>query len=413
MKHTNTDIKADNLNTQLNTNTQSNPDSCSPYKSSSKSSSNYGSFPDGTPINNWFYLNYTKIKSALQSPPATANSYIITDYGIKDDGNIYTEEFQKLINSVYDNGGGYIIIPDGTYMTGALFFKPGVNLYIEKNGILKGSQDITDYPIIKTRIEGESCLYYAALINASHADGFTIYGIHMKDSQFWTCHIYKCTHTAIYDCTISSPRTPVKAPSTDAIDIDACSDVHIKGCHINVNDDAVALKGGKGINAKADSDNGLNERIIIEDCIYDFCHGCLTCGSEAIHNRNIIMRNIRINNGYNLLWLKMRPDTPQLYEHILIKNVTGKVSSFININPWTQFSNIKNEASLKNGSDKKPHILLSYINNITMQDCTCECDAYYNVKEDPSQYLINNIQLIDNAITLVDNKNLQLHNNAE
>lgn len=461
MKHTNTDIKADNLNTQLNTNTQSNPDSCSPYKSSSKSSSSYGSFPDGTPINNWFYSNYTKIKSALQSPPATANSYIITDYGIKDDGNIYTEEFQKLINSVYDNGGGYIIIPDGTYMTGALFFKPGVNLYIEKNGILKGSQDITDYPVIKTRIEGESCLYYAALINASHADGFTIYGegtidgnglhawkcfwlrrswnpdctnkdeqrarllyiahsdnvtiygIHMKDSQFWTCHIYKCTHTAIYDCTISSPRTPVKAPSTDAIDIDACSDVHIKGCHINVNDDAVALKGGKGINAKADSDNGLNERIIIEDCIYDFCHGCLTCGSEAIHNRNIIMRNILINNGYNLLWLKMRPDTPQLYEHILIKNVTGKVSSFININPWTQFSNIKNEVSLKNGSDKKPHILLSYINNITMQDCTCECDAYYNVKEDPSQYLINNIQLIDNAITLMDNKNLQLHNNAE
>lgn len=460
MKHTNTDIKADDLNTQLNTNTQSNPDSCSPYKSSSKSSSNYGSFPDGTPINNWFYLNYTKIKSALQSPPATANSYIITDYGIKDDGNIYTEEFQKLINSVYDNGGGYIIIPDGTYMTGALFFKPGVNLYIEKNGILKGSQDITDYPVIKTRIEGESCLYYAALINASHADGFTIYGegtidgnglhawkcfwlrrswnpdctnkdeqrarllyiahsdnitiygIHMKDSQFWTCHIYKCTHTAIYDCTISSPRTPVKAPSTDAIDIDACSDVHIKGCHINVNDDAVALKGGKGINAKADSDNGLNERIIIEDCIYDFCHGCLTCGSEAIHNRNIIMRNILINNGYNLLWLKMRPDTPQLYEHILIKNVTGKVSSFININPWTQFSNIKNEASLKNGSDKPP-ILLSYINNITMQDCTCECDAYYNVKEDPSQYLINNIQLIDNAITLMDNNDLQLHNNAE
>ena len=48
-----------------------------------------------------------------------------------------------------------------------------------------------------------------------------------------------------------------------------------------------------------------------------------------------------------------------------------------------------------------------------MQDCTCECDAYYNVKEDTSQYLINNIQLIDNAITLMNNNNLQLHNNAE
>ena len=185
MQPTNTDIKTDNLNTQLNTNAQSNHDSSSLYKSSS-----YEVFPDGTPINSWFYSNYTKIQSALQSPPATASSYIITDYGIKDDGNIYTEEFQKLINSVYDNGGGYIIIPDGTYMTGALFFKQGVNLYIEKNGILKGSQDITDYPIIKTRIEGESCLYYAALINASHADGFTIYGEGTIDGN--GLHAWKC-----------------------------------------------------------------------------------------------------------------------------------------------------------------------------------------------------------------------------
>lgn len=451
MQHTNKAIKTDNANTRSNTSFSL------PYKSPVT----YDAFPDGTPVNSWFKTDYTKIQSALQSPPKSSNTYIITDYGIKDDGNIYTKQFQKLINSVHDNGGGYIVIPAGTYMTGALFFKPGVNLYIEKDGILKGSQDITDYPVVKTRIEGESCLYLAALININHADGFTMYGegtidgnglhawkcfwqrriwnpdctnkdeqrarlvyiahsdnvtisgIHMKDSQFWTCHIYKCTHTAIYNCKISSPRTPVKAPSTDAIDIDVCSDIHIKGCHINVNDDAVALKGGKGINACSDSDNGANERIIIEDCVYDFCHGCLTCGSESVHNRNIIMQNIRINNGYNLLWLKIRPDTPQLYEHILIKNVTGKVSSFININPWTQFCNIKDCASLKNTGYEKQPALLSYVNNIIMSDCTCECDAYYNVKEDSSQYLINNIQLIDNDITLMDNNNLKLHNDAE
>lgn len=458
MQHTNKDINTDFLNIQPNTD----------YRATYKPSASYEAFPDGTPVNSWFSTNYTKIQSALQSPPKSSDTYIITDYGIKADGNIYTEQFQNLINSVHDNGGGYIVIPAGTYMTGALFFKSGVNLYIEKNGILKGSQDITDYPVIKTRIEGESCLYLAALINVSHADGFTmygegtidgnglhawkcfwlrriwnpdctnkdeqrarlvyiahsdnvtIYGIHMKDSQFWTCHIYKCTHTAIYNCTISSPRTPVKAPSTDAIDIDVCSDIHIKGCHINVNDDAVALKGGKGINADSDSDNGINERIIIEDCVYDFCHGCLTCGSESIHNRNIIMRNIRINNGYNLLWLKMRPDTRQLYEHILIKNVTGKISSFININPWTQFSQAPNMSNSGNSSYKAQNIAanniniqLSYVSHITMQNCTCECDAYYNVKEDNSQYLINNIQLIDNTITLTGNDRLQLHNDAE
>lgn len=406
-----------------------------------KTNKNNNLFPDNTPIDDWF--NNIKTPSLCE----LGTNYVITDYGIKDDGNIYTVQFQKLIDYVAGNGGGVIVIPAGTYLTGAIFFKPGVNLYIKKDGIIKGSQDITDYPVINTRIEGESCLYYSALINVYHVDGFTmcgegtidgnglhawkcfwqrriwnpdctnkdeqrarlvyishsdnvtISGLHMKDSQFWTNHIYKCTHVRFLNCTISSPRTPVKAPSTDAIDIDVCSYILIKGCYIDVNDDAVSLKGGKGLLADSNPDNGSNERIIIEDCTYNFCHGCLTCGSEAIHNRNIIMRNIHIKNGYNLLWLKMRPDTSQLYEYILIENVIGKVASFININPWTQFCT----------SQK----LLSYARHIIMRNCSCECDTYYNVNEDNSQYIIDDINLTNNDITLTGNDSSTLHNSAE
>ncbi len=68
-------------------------------------------------------------------------------------------------------------------------------------------------------------------------------------------------------------------------------------------------------------ENGSNERILIEDCIYGFCHGCLTCGSESVHNRNIILRRGRILDGMNLLWLKMRPDTPQHYEYITVEDM--------------------------------------------------------------------------------------------
>ena len=39
----------------------------------------------------------------------------------------------------------------GTFLTGALFFKQGVNLPIEKNGVLKGSVNQDDYPQVKTR----------------------------------------------------------------------------------------------------------------------------------------------------------------------------------------------------------------------------------------------------------------------
>lgn len=57
-------------------------------------------------------------------------------------------------------------------MTGALFFKQGVHLYVAQGGMLKGSDDCSDYPICETRIEGESCLYFSALINADGLDGF-------------------------------------------------------------------------------------------------------------------------------------------------------------------------------------------------------------------------------------------------
>ena len=39
----------------------------------------------------------------------------------------------------------------GTFLTGALFFKRGVNPLVEKNGTLQGSVEQTDYPQVKTR----------------------------------------------------------------------------------------------------------------------------------------------------------------------------------------------------------------------------------------------------------------------
>ena len=75
-------------------------------------------------------------------------------------------------------------------------------------------------------------------------------------------------------------------PSTDAIDIDVCSDILVKNCYLEVNDDSVVLKGGKGPWADTAPENGVNERILVEDCVYGFCHGCLTCGD--VYKRQIM-----------------------------------------------------------------------------------------------------------------------------
>ncbi len=396
-------------------------------------------FPDGTPIDKWFY------DTNVPSLEELGKQYVITDYNILDDGKIHTNEFQALIETAAENGGGVIVVPRGVYRTGALSFKQGVNLFIEEGGTVLGSDDISDYPLCKTRIEGETCLYYPALINADGLDGFTMCGtgtidgnglrswkafwnrrkwnsectnkdeqrprlvyisncsnvtvaqLHLQNSHFWTNHIYKSNHVKFIGCTIFSPASPVAAPSTDAVDIDACEDILVKNCYMEVNDDAVALKGGKGPWADMDDDNGSNERIIIEDCEYGFCHSCLTCGSESVHNRNVILRNIKVSNANNLLWLKFRPDTPQNYEYISVENIAGKIANFININPWTQFFDLKGRKDI-------PH---SYGSNITMKNCSCECKTFFCVSKNSEQYTLSDFYF-ENLIIKAENTEYSL-----
>ena len=391
-------------------------------------------FPDGTPIDAWFR------DTSCFLPGAGGTEYRVEDYGVSADGTVQTGKLQALIDTVSERGGGTIVIAGGTFVTGALYLKQGVHLRVEAGGVLMGSDDIRDYPLCETRIEGENCLYFPALINAvgldgvsvtgegtidgngmrfwqqfwlrrawnpgctnkdeqrprlffaSHCANVLISGVTFQNSPFWTTHIYKCRFVKYIGCRMLSPHAPVSGPSTDAIDIDACSDVLVKNCYMAVNDDAVALKGGKGPWADTAPENGANERIIIEDCEYGLCHGCLTFGSESIHCRNIIMRNIRVTTGYNFLWFKLRPDTPQCYEHVLVENIEGKTANFLNINPWSQFFDIKGRKDMP----------VSRCGDITVRDCRFECDTYFNVKADEAHYHLHDIALKDLAVTAAD-----------
>lgn len=379
-------------------------------------------FPDGTPIPDWFRQNEVVNIETL------GKKYNIAEYGVRNDSALLqTEKIQSVIDRAASDGGGVVIIPKGTYLSGALFFKPKTHLYLEKGAVLKGSDDISNFPIVDTRIEGQSLKYFAALINADGVDGFTISGkgtingngtrywksfwlrrkvipkctnmdelrprlvyishcndvqlsgVSLINSPFWTTHLYRCNNVKLLNLHIFAPSAPVKAPSSDGIDIDVCSNVLVKNCYLSVNDDAIALKGGKGPWADTDPNNGSNTNIIIEDCTYGFCHSGLTCGSESIHNRNIIMRRCKISNATRLLWLKMRPDTPQRYEYILVEDITGDAKSFLLVKPWNQFADLKG----------RKDIPMSYSDHVTMRNIDLECDIFFNVAKSDQYQLTN------------------------
>lgn len=388
-------------------------------------------FPDGTPVSEWFKeTTPTKLEDM-------GKQYVLTDYGVSNDSLVVqTRQIQAVIDRAAAEGGGVVVVPKGTFLSGAIFFRQGTSLYVEEGGKLKGSEDICDFPVLTTRIEGETCKYYSALVNADSLDGFKIAGkgcidgnglrywkafwlrrswnpqctnkdeqrprlvylsnctnaeisgVSLVNSPFWTTHIYRCDHVRLLHLRILSPAAPVKAPSTDAIDIDACKNVHVSHCYMAVNDDAIALKGGKGPWADKEPTNGANENIIIEDCEYGFCHGCLTCGSESIHSRNIILRRIKVGKAQRLLWLKMRPDTPQQYEYITVEDITGEVANFIYIRPWTQFFDLKGRTDMP----------VSFGDNITMRNITMDCSTFFNV-EKSDQYRLSNFTFENITLT--------------
>lgn len=378
------------------------------------------------------------ISCAVIGITVKGQEYVITNYGVGTDSTLLnTAGIQKVIDQANENGGGTIVIPKGTFLSGALFFKPNTKLRLEEGAILKGSDNIDHYPLVPSRMEGQNLFYYAALVNAYYADSFSITGpgtidgnglrfwksfwahrdsmrkigktatnleVHrprlvfiwgsnnikiqnarLRNAGFWTTHLYQCNNVLIEGCDIRSPFAPVPAPSTDGIDLDVCKGVIIRNCYISVNDDAIAIKGGKGPNAHQQPQNGPVEDILIENCTFGESHGTLTMGSECIQARNIVLRNCKMNNKTSILRLKMRPDTYQVYENIVIEGITGECGVLIAMAPWTQFFDMK-------GSQEKP---FGTVRNITFSNIHVQCnrigDINGNANDKVSQIAFNNI----------------------
>ncbi len=92
---------------------------------------------------------------------------MVTDYGAVADGTtVNTKAIQAAIDKCAQSGGGVLVVPKGTFLSGAIFLKQGVNLLVEKDGVLKGTTNIDDYPQIQTRWEGTEEMWTSAFVNA-------------------------------------------------------------------------------------------------------------------------------------------------------------------------------------------------------------------------------------------------------
>lgn len=129
-------------------------------------------------------LGLLTASAGTSSAAATDTRFVITDHGAVGDGKILnTKAIQSTIDLCAAQGGGVLVIPSGTFLTGALFFKQGVNLLVEKDAVLKSTTNMTDFPPIYTRWEGIERYWTPALLNFIGMSNVTVSGDGLIDGS--------------------------------------------------------------------------------------------------------------------------------------------------------------------------------------------------------------------------------------
>lgn len=73
-------------------------------------------FPDGTAMPAWFN------DTSRVDIDTLGRKYVITEYGVKSDSSLLqTDAIQRVIDLAASEGGGVIVVPEGTFLSGSLF----------------------------------------------------------------------------------------------------------------------------------------------------------------------------------------------------------------------------------------------------------------------------------------------------
>src|SRR5260370_7641324 len=83
-----------------------------------------------------------------QLPVIPWRKFVITSFGAIGDGNYSNAEaFRKAITSCRDNGGGQVVVPAGTFLTGPIELTSDMALVLEKGAVIRGSENFKDYEV--------------------------------------------------------------------------------------------------------------------------------------------------------------------------------------------------------------------------------------------------------------------------
>lgn len=108
------------------------------------------------------------LSSLYYSPSIASLTFSVSDFGASGDGIHYdTNPIQSAIDTCAFSGGGHVLFPaGGDYLTGTLFLRSQVILYVERGARILGGTREEDYP-------NESSRWYVVLAENVSGVGIT------------------------------------------------------------------------------------------------------------------------------------------------------------------------------------------------------------------------------------------------
>lgn len=247
---------------------------------------------------------------ALQAKEAIFN---IVDYGAKNSHKeLSTKAIQSAIDACFENEGGTVLIPKGSYVTGTLFLKSNVTIKLESGAELFGSSSLENYadvPVATEEPHFSKCLFYAKnqknitiighprteingrgyffkhsperpkLFRIEECRNIRIEEAIIKNSGSWCVYFRECDSIVIHKTRVYNKENR----NNDGMNFDGCSNVWITECNLQVEDDAICLKS---------SVDKVCENIYVSDCTVSSYWACIKFGTASKTG----FRNIKISN---------------------------------------------------------------------------------------------------------------------
>ncbi len=121
---------------------------------------------------------------AIAKPRIPSRVFNIADYGAVGDGkHLNTDAFRKAIEACSAAGGGRVLVPSGTWLTGPIHLMSDVDFHLDAGATILFSRNFDDYPLVVTNFEGEQAVESTSPLSGNDLHDVSITGTGVIDGQ--------------------------------------------------------------------------------------------------------------------------------------------------------------------------------------------------------------------------------------